>query len=180
MFRGRRLLQYAFSKSFLRISKKCVILKFMKPNDAIAIKTRSAESPWENFISRTHEVESFCLEIIFPNQGFKSATVFYDKYMVERTSIGELSERNIEHHVLVNTSIEIAIVKRSLLSALVNSLCPCYFYERYLKDSLRRCVEWTDLSSMLRLRCAGLFTLASSPSSFSFAKLRSSKLNSTS
>jgi len=29
--------------------------------------------------------------------------------MLERTNIGELSERNIEYHVLVNTSIEIAI-----------------------------------------------------------------------
>lgn len=31
--------------------KNVFILKFMKPNDVIVIKTRSVESPWENLIS---------------------------------------------------------------------------------------------------------------------------------
>jgi len=82
MFRGRRLLQYVFSGSFLRISKKCVIiLKFMKPNDAIAIKTRSVRKALERISSRVRG-QKLCLEIIFPNEGFESATVFYVKYNV--------------------------------------------------------------------------------------------------
>lgn len=80
--------------------------------------------------------------------------------MLEKTNICELSV--ISNSILLK--IEISIDKRSFfLHWLINFLC--HFYERNLKENLRRYIGWTDLSLKLRLHCAGLFTQL--PSSFS-------------
>jgi len=92
-----------FSPKTSYVFFKDVILKFMKSNNVIAIKTRRVESPWENFISR---MKSKAPSWDYISKGFKSVP----QYVLKETNVGKLS---VILHITFLHSVEIAIDKRN-------------------------------------------------------------------